>query len=77
MSQLCLYLDEATMGRLRSESAKEGCSLSRYVSGLINEKREAAGWPEGYWGIYGALSDETFSVPAELGPRLDGPLPAF
>ena len=77
MAQLCLYLDDATMSKLRSGSEKASRSLSRYVSDLINEKGVSGAWPEGYWSVYGALSDDTFSVPTDLDPALDGPLPVF
>ena len=77
MSQLCLYLDDATMSKLRCESEKANRSLSRYVSDLINEQRIASAWPEGYWSIYGALKDPSFVVPAELSLSADGPLPEF
>lgn len=77
MAQLCLYLDDSTMSRLRSESEEAQCSLSRYVSSLINSEKESAVWPNDYWNIYGALSDSTFQVPTELKASADGALPAF
>ncbi|MDO4290066.1 MAG: antitoxin [Eggerthellaceae bacterium] len=77
MAQLCVYLDEPTMKSLRADSEKANLSLSRYVSKLINEKQESTGWPDGYWSVYGALNDDTFTVPCEIDPALDGALPAF
>lgn len=77
MPQLSLYLDEATMARLRDDSAKAQRSLSKYVGDLIRRDEAQAAWPEGYWGIYGALSDDTFRLPCGIDPALDGPLPAL
>lgn len=77
MPQLSLYLDEETMTRLRDDSTKAQRSLSKYVGDLIRRDEAQAAWPEGYWSIYGALTDETFQLPCELDSALDGPLPAF
>lgn len=78
MPQLSLYLNDATMGALRTDAAREKMSLSRYVADLISSKHESSTWPKGYWeGIYGALADDSFTVPDELPAALDGKLPAF
>lgn len=63
MAQLCLYLDDKTMGRLREDSSAANRSLSGHVSDLINGRGEPKGWPAGYWGIYGALTDDSFVLP--------------
>lgn len=77
MPQLSLYLDEATMTRLRGNSEKARQSLSRYVGDLIRRDEAPTAWPEGYWSVYGALSDSSFQVPEELDLAADGSLPAF
>lgn len=77
MAQLCVYLDDTTMARLRADSGEANRSLSRYVSDLINEQREKSAWPEGFWDVYGALGDETFRLPADLAFSDDDALPAF
>ena len=78
MPQLSLYLNDAAMGALRADAAKEKMSLSRYVADLITSKREEPSWPDRYWeGVYGALADASFQVPAEPSAALDGKLPAF
>ena len=73
MSQLSLYLDDATMEALRSDAGRESVSLSQYARQLIRERAESA-WPAGFWGTYGALSDPTFTVPVELDASLDAPV---
>lgn len=77
MPQLSLYLDEVTMTRLRGNSEKARQSLSRYVGDLIRRDEAPTAWPEGYWSVYGALSDSSFQVPEELDLAADGSLPAF
>lgn len=72
MPQLSLYLDEPTMEELRADAAEAGLSLSKYVTGLIREKKTHRGWPEGYWEqVYGCITDPTFVVPPELDADLD------
>ncbi len=73
MPQLSLYLDDATMEALRSDAGRERVSLSQYARQLIRERAESA-WPAGFWDTYGALSDPTFVVPAELDASLDEPV---
>lgn len=79
MPQLSLYLNDAAMDGLRASAREANRSLSRYVADLVVSKQEGRGWPEGYWeDVYGALSDDSFVVPADaLDASLDGPLPQF
>lgn len=78
MPQLSLYLNDETMKELRSNARKSGVSISKYVAGLISEKSSSKGWPEGYWdSVYGSLKDDSFQLPSELDPALDGPMPRF
>ncbi len=73
MPQLSLYLDDATMEALRSDAGRERVSLSQYARQLIRERAESS-WPAGFWDTYGALSDPTFTVPAEPDASLDTPV---
>lgn len=77
MPQLSLYMDEPTMCVLRERSACEGVSLSKFVGNLIRKDASGDKWPQGYWSVYGALNDDSFTVPNELDERLDGSLPSF
>ncbi|WP_172135691.1 antitoxin [Adlercreutzia sp. ZJ473] len=77
MPQLSLYLDEPTMASLRESSALAELSLSKYVSNLVRDHHESGGWPAGYWDVYGALEDDTFTAPPDVDPALDGALPTF
>ena len=76
MPQLSLYLDDAAMADLRESSAAEHLSLSSYARKLIRNHSDSA-WPAGFWGLYGMLEDESFTLSGELDASLDGPLPAF
>lgn len=77
MPQLSLYLNSDAMKKLRSDVERSGSSISKYVSGLI-ENRDTHSWPQGFWeNVYGALEDPTFVVPSELDAKLDGATPSF
>ena len=72
MPQLSLYLDEPTREVLREQSARAQTSMSKFVTGLIQESKEGRRWPEGYWDqVYGCLADPTFVAPAEVSVPLD------
>lgn len=75
MPQLSLYLDDAAMEGLRSAAQSQRQSLSQYARERICGA--ASLWPQSFWGTYGALKDESFTLPAELDASLDGALPSF
>ncbi len=72
MPQLSLYINDASMERLRRSAHEQGVSLSRCAAEAINA-RCSTGWPEGYFELYGALADGSFVAPAELDYALDAP----
>lgn len=69
MPQLSLYITDANLEILRARSQEAGISMSRYANRLIEQDAENAGWPKGFWELYGALGDEGLPLP-------DDPLPA-
>lgn len=75
MPQLSLYLDEPSMESLRERSKREGLSISKYAR--IQLARSGGTWPASFWNTYGALEDDSFTVPDELDASLDGKLPSF
>lgn len=76
MPQLSLYIDDDTMNGLRKRASLNDESLSKYVVRLI--KNDASdGWPEGYWSLFGSVSDDSFSAPADLSFALDAPRGSF
>lgn len=74
MPQLSLYLDEPSMAILRERAERQHVSLSRYATHRLGLHEPEAGWPEGYWDLFGLLQDETFVVPEELDASLDQPV---
>ena len=59
MPQLSLYVDDATMETLRTSAQGEGVSMSKYAAGLIRDRAQQGGWPQGYWeSVYGCLTDD-------------------
>lgn len=75
MPQLSLYMDDAAMELLREKSKQEGVSLSKYARGQLT--KPSGTWPESFWKTYGAVDDETFVLPSDIDPELDGPMPNF
>lgn len=73
MPQLSLYIDDATMETLRLSAQGEGVSMSKYAAGLIRDRAQYGGWPQGYWeDVYGSLDDETFTIAKDaLDPSFD------
>ena len=69
MAQLSLYVDDASMERLRRSAQASGCSLSKYVGSLLADDTVSSGYPAGYFKLYGRLRDVDLERPA------DAPLP--
>lgn len=65
MPQVSLYIEQDVLDDARRNAHIEKISLSKYVSRTLSE-RSKTGWPEGYWNLFGALEDETFSRPADI-----------
>lgn len=77
MSQFSFCSDEGATARSGEDLAKSQRPLPECASGLVEEGECQAAWPEGYWSIYGILSDESFQAPQELDLALDGRLPVL
>lgn len=67
MPQLSLYLDDASMAQLRKNAAAAKLSLSKYALRKINEPSRS-GWPDGWFDLYGSITDETFVAPDDPVP---------
>ena len=76
MPQLSLYLDDSTMNALRQDAAREGKTLSKFVSSALRDRERGKGWPEGFFNLYGACNDDTFVEPPDEPFDLD-PVPAL
>ena len=65
MPQVSLYLDQDILDRARQRAKIEKLSLSKYVAQTLSANG-SNGWPEGYWDLFGSLTDETFVVPEDI-----------
>ena len=67
MAQLHCYVPEALARQAQRRAAQSGLSLSRYLAELL--KRDAgvnAGWPEGYFDLFGAWEGAPLERPPQL-----------
>ena len=76
MAQVSLYVDDERLEELRKEAAARGVSISKYVGQIIDERLGATKWPQGFFDLYGSISDETFVEPEDVS-ILDEPIPAL
>ncbi|MHB0991309.1 MAG: hypothetical protein ACYC3O_08335 [Burkholderiales bacterium] len=66
MAQLHCYVPEDIARQAQRRAAQSGLSLSRYLAELV--KRDAgigAGWPEGYFDIFGTWEGEPLNRPPQ------------
>ena len=71
MPQLSLYITEDNLAALRTRAAQEGVSLSKHVNRLIEQDAQGSSWPQGFWSLYGAISDDSFRAPEDAAPADD------
>lgn len=78
MSQLSLYLDDATMEILQEQVQRTGLSLSKCAAESIRASKQQRGWPVGFFDLYGsAKGDESFMRPAQGNSALDNDPASF
>jgi hypothetical protein len=65
MPQLSLYLDSETLGLVEAGAQSRELSLSKYVASVLKEQ-VVNDWPEGIFGLFGSIDDDSFCEPAEL-----------
>ena len=58
MPQLSLYISDDNLALLRARAEQSGVSMSKYTRRLIEEDAQRAGWPKGFWNLYGAIGDD-------------------
>ncbi len=76
MPQLSLYVSDENLAVLRARSEKAGMSMSKYASRLIEQDAQNAGWPKGFWELYGALGED-LEIPDDPPPSDDTELEAL
>ena len=65
MPQVSLYIDQELLDAAKRNARFEKVSLSKYVSRAL-ESSANAGWPTGYWELFGSLSDSSFVEPEDI-----------
>ncbi len=62
MPQLTLYVDDDTARRTRLAARRSGKSLSAWARERLRKAAsEGEEWPEGYFDLFGSVSDPTFT----------------
>jgi len=74
MPQVSLYIDDEVLDKARKSAQIKKISLSKYITQKLIEQHES-GWPEGYWDLFGSITDETFVEPEDqpIGLINEGP----
>ena len=64
MSQLTIYLDEASMRGVKRSAKREKVSVSLWARRRLCEAVRSA-WPQDYFTLFGALSDNDLKRPRQ------------
>lgn len=72
MSQLTIYLDEASMKDVRKSAKREHVSVSLWARRRLCEAIRHT-WPRDYFDLFGALRDSDLTRPAQRGLPADTP----
>ena len=71
MAQLTIYLDEPSHRLVEEAATREGSSLSRWARIHLVAAAQPKGWPEGFFDLFGSVSDASFEAPEELDWKAD------
>ena len=72
MSQLTIYLDEASMKDVKRSAKRENVSVSLWARRRLSEAIRHT-WPRDYFKLFGALRDSGLTRPAEGDSKADSP----
>ncbi len=70
MPQISLYIDEATLKKLEKAARKQRISISKWVAQNIRAVLDPA-YPADFAGLFGSVSDRSFSRPGQPEQNLD------
>ena len=70
MPQLSLYVTDENLASLRMRSKAAGVSMSKYANRLIEQDALDAGWPLGFWELFGVLETD-IQIPEDAPPADD------
>ena len=66
MAQLTIYLDAESHRLVEEAATREGSSLSRWARVRLVAAARPTGWPDGFFDLFGSISDERFEEPEDL-----------
>jgi hypothetical protein len=66
MAQLTIYLDTESHRLVEEAATREGSSLSRWARVRLVAAAQPKGWPDRFFNLFGAISDESFEEPEDL-----------
>ena len=72
MSQLTIYLDEASMKDVKKSAKRENVSVSLWARRRLCEAIRHT-WPRDYFDLFGALRDSDLARPAQGDLAADSP----
>ena len=61
MPQISLYIDKETLNKIEKAANRENISISKWVGKNI-KKVIKDDYPEGYFDLFGSISDESFDI---------------
>lgn len=70
MPQISLYIDKETLDKIEEIARSENLSISRWVGNNIKSLIKNR-YPNDFFSLFGAISDDTFKRPADLDPAND------
>ena len=65
MPQLSLYIDKETLEAIELRAKTSGTSISKYVTAALQSYLSDS-WPQGYWDVFGSVTDDGFAAPEAL-----------
>ena len=71
MAQLTIYLDDEAHRLVQEAAQNEGTSLSKWARQRLVKAAEPEKWPDGFFDLFGSITNDSFVEPDELDPALD------
>lgn len=65
MAQVSLYVDDATLQKIKISAQKQNLTLSKWVLAVI-KKNISPSYPPEFENLFGSISDETFKRPEQM-----------
>jgi len=72
MAQLTVYIDDETLAKVERSARMANISISRWVREKLSEI-VATEWPDGFFDLFGSLSEGDLDRPAQPAANTDLP----